>query len=231
MKRKRRRKRRSPAIQPTAADVQTLESRALLAGVITVAMTPAPNTWYGDRFDLTITGDGNDNSFVLEKNANGQVSVSGADSTQVLLNGSTATSHNLGSISFRNINIDTGPGRDRVTLRNLDQAKNNTATLDSLSIELGRGRRDYAEIISTRVRGGTTVTGGKGRKSVFLSGTETGDLDIDFRGKVRDLIRLENTQVNGDVDIQQGRSSGRFRIVDSYFRGKINIRGEWKLES
>lgn len=147
------------------SEVQTLEPRALLAGVVNVAISKAGN--------VTITGDSKDNAVTVNVDADG-VSIIGFDGTKIKFDGETSDAGEEVQLTDGDAEI---PGKLTVNMKGGDDslvlAVTAAASVDKgVSIDMGTGD-DFAGLFvegaALTVTGTLSIKTGSGSDEVFVT--------------------------------------------------------------
>ena len=109
----------------------------------------------------------------------------------------------LDSEFAKNLQIDTAAGSDTVSLDNVEAA--------SLTLKLGDGLLDIAELVDVTVAGKLAIDGGNGDDAVDLEEIEAGEIAIDFR------------QGQSDLDAEIVAVTGRFSVKGGDLNNAIQM--------
>ncbi len=91
--------------------IETLETRAMLAGDVMVEVNASG--------DVLVTGDAADNQFTIATDMAGDIEVTGIDGTNIVFAGKSATSHVVAEAINRDLIIDSGAGGDIVNVNEI----------------------------------------------------------------------------------------------------------------
>lgn len=202
--------RRRKLQQPAVSGIQSLETRQLLAGDVTVGLSAA------DARDLVITGDNSSNEIVVEEVAANRIRVSGQDGTTI--NGGTR------SATFTvtdDVRIDMKGGSDRVTVRNLSQTSQSHS---DVSVNLGTGN-DTLVIDSVDAERYLKVMGGSGDDTIDVMESTARDMTIDGEYD-EDSIHLLEVTVDNSVTVDGGEQADTLRVEDSVISNDLIVDGD-----
>jgi hypothetical protein len=194
---------------PHAAHVESLESRRLLAGHVTVSVD--------SNFNATIVGDNKSNRITVSL---------AADSSGYLLTGTGRTTINgshsalIPTTSAYNFDISMRNGNDQVTFTCTKLATQN------LAISMGNGR-DKVVIDGITVFGNLQISDGNGNDQVALSGLHiTKDLTV-AGGNGNDSTALaDGVTVGGNLTINGGRGKNTAAgVTDAKVTGTVSLFG------
>lgn len=159
---------------------ETLESRRLLAGDVTVAVNASG--------DIMVTGDGQDNIITITESLTG-ISIAGT-ATNIVFNGETASIQEIPTSGTGNVDRDLilqmGGGDDNVEVNLVHVGRTLKASLNSGSDELslsdstvtnhlrlnGGSDEDFVEISASNVSGSVTFNGNSGNDELQASGLD-----------------------------------------------------------
>jgi hypothetical protein len=103
----------------------------------------------------------------------------------------------------KNLQIDTAGGSDTVELDNVEGA--------SLTLKLGDGVLDFADLIDVDATGKLTIDGGNGDDAVEMDNITAGEVAIDFR------------QGQSDLNAEQVDVAGRFNVKGGDLNNAIDL--------
>ena len=171
--------------------LETLESRRLLAGNVTVVGS--------DEFTATLTGDKKSNAIEVRLDGSDGYLIRGLKNTRI--NGKSELVLRSPTAVFMNVNL--GKGNDAVTFIGAFNTQ-------SVKIETGDGN-DRVRTTAVSHFGDLSVSTGKGDDDVALSDVHvTGNLAIDL-GRDKDQVAFSAVQVDGNAAVRGGSGKNTLR--------------------
>jgi hypothetical protein len=217
---------------------QQLESRHLMAGNVTAAIT---------NHSLNLTGDNGSNQIEIEQVGANLFKVNGENGTTV--NGKASQQFSVTG----NISANFKAGDDQLVLQGNSSTGGYMTLPGSVNVVLGDGKNNF-DMYKAYISGNLSVTGGSGADSVDLQngavglGTYNGgsndctmnlgggksdihlnymqierDLFINDNSSVFDLILVEGSYVGRNASIQTGSGNDNVQINEFYCKGRLNI--------
>ena len=192
-------------------DFQQLETRSLLAGIVTVGFHEG---------NLYIRGDGQANQISIDLDATEPSQlVNGLNDTQINLWGSLNTAGR-----FKRVGIKMGDANDQVILDG-----SSSLVTEDLYVSMEDGD-DQLTIISDTdarlmVREDLTVSGGSGSDSVFAANTYIRDNLLVTGDNGPDKLVLENVQVKSHATIRGNEGNDTILVSQSRFGSNLGLRG------
>ena len=180
--------------------LEELESRYLLAGNVTAAITDG---------DLVVTGDNQPNEFrIIDNGSTGQI-VRGLNGTKV--NGVSDGQFNTGDLAVNNISIDANGGDDDFVLR----VSNLTGNLDIL----GDKGNDQIEVVQSSAND-AQIRGGIGVDSIKIGQTNLREAQV-FTGNGNDnvLVTASNFAAALSIETDLGNDSVSVTGSQTFFSG------------
>ncbi|MBW8883857.1 MAG: hypothetical protein JF612_03575, partial [Planctomycetia bacterium] len=170
--------------------LEPLESRALLAGNVSVALNSVTGS-------LLITGDKKDNNVAITENASGDLTLT----SNSKINGQNSP---FDLTEFLNSNrtfngdvvVDLGAGNDTLSVTGNAAA---TPLSENLTVNGGAGA-DAITLTDLNTTGDVTINAGDGNDTVNLTGGNVANLTINV-GTGHDSVSISNTDATGDVTI------------------------------
>ena len=186
------------------AEVQKLETRALLAGVVTVAISKAG--------DVTITGDSKDNVVTVNID-DGEINIDPSDDTRIKVGKTTfAPGENVelakSTAITGNLTVKLGGGNDEFVVE-VDQNSTVGTEAKPKNVNIDGGTGDDEIVISVddadlTIFGKLTVTSGSGDDTVAISAEDGGEIAVGGNTSVNsgtgiDLIVISDGDVIEDL--------------------------------
>ncbi|MEM7313095.1 MAG: hypothetical protein AAF497_08070 [Planctomycetota bacterium] len=210
--------------KPTASlfsGFELLESRQMMAGDVTVAMSASGN--------MTLTGDNAGNIVRIEAATAGRIRVMGQSGTQIVLDGIRATSQLIsidgattvdGVTNLKgNLRINMRGGNDRVYLDNVDVERN-------LNASMGTGH-DQLRLDNSRVQRGLTFLGGVGASDDVLAirdSNVTGTTRATFgQSSFSDYFHADDVSFEGNVIVSQTSGSATVIVENTSVEGRLTV--------
>lgn len=216
---------------PISAEVQTLESRTLLSGVVSVNFSSGGVNIRGDQGDnfvrLTFRDNGTQKGTFLSTDGFTSIRIGQHvfdPLSEVRLAGSAST--------FRNISVDLGAGNDTFHIRVETSAAGLAVIRGNLTVALGAGQDllypDPSQQLT--VNGRTTLDLGTGDDQLFVVDPSQGDGFVNFKGDVaihggpgRDSVTMYGVTAEQNFRFEGGSGDDFLTVVNTRIGQNANL--------